>query len=58
MDRGFAEFAEASSPRLMRLARTLAGNEHDACDLVQESLIRVGLKWTRVRPDGNPVGTR
>jgi RNA polymerase sigma-70 factor (sigma-E family) len=44
----------AEIPRLMPLARLLARNGHDAADLVQETLIRVGLKWSSVRRDGNP----
>ena len=52
---GFEEFAEAETPRLLRLAFALTGNEHDAWDLVQESLVRVGLRWRRLA-DENPGG--
>jgi RNA polymerase sigma-70 factor (sigma-E family) len=52
---GFEEFAEAETPRLLGLAFALTGNEHDAWDLVQESLVRVALKWRRLA-DQNPGG--
>ncbi|WP_110207743.1 SigE family RNA polymerase sigma factor [Nocardioides daejeonensis] len=55
-DRGFAEFVEAQLPRLHGYARALTGNEHDAWDLTQEALVRVGLKWSRVSLGENPVG--
>ena len=45
MDEDFAAFAVEIAPRLMRLARTLVGNEHDAADLVQDTLVRVGTRW-------------
>jgi RNA polymerase sigma-70 factor (sigma-E family) len=50
---GFEDFVHAEIPRLLPLARLLARNGDDAADLVQETLIRVGLKWSSVRPDGN-----
>lgn len=50
----FADFATAELPRLLRLARVLAGNEHDAWDLTQEALVRVGLRWPRIDHHGNP----
>jgi RNA polymerase sigma-70 factor (sigma-E family) len=43
----------AEIPRLLPLARLLSRNGHDAADLVQETLIRVGLKWRSIRRDGN-----
>ncbi len=53
---GFAEFAEAELPRLLGLARALTGNDHDAWDLTQEALVRVGVKWPQVVDGPNPVG--
>lgn len=52
---GFDEFAEAETPRLLGLAYALTGNQHDAWDLVQEALVRVGLRWRRLA-DENPGG--
>lgn len=43
------------TPRLLRVAYGLTGNPHDAWDLVQEALVRVGMKWRKVA-DGNPGG--
>lgn len=53
---GFGEFTEAQLPRLLGYARVLAGNEHDAWDLVQETLTRMGLRWSRIDRAGNPIG--
>lgn len=50
----FEEFVHAAIPRLTPLARVLTRDPHDAADLVQETLIRVGLKWSSIRKDGNP----
>ena len=51
----FDEFAAAETPRLLRVAYGLTGNPHDAWDLVQESLVRVGVRWRRLRSQ-NPGG--
>ncbi len=50
----FEEFAEAEMARLLGLARVLTGNDHDAWDLTQDCLIRVGSRWSHVDADGNP----
>ena len=55
MDERFAEFVAAETPRLLRVAYGLTGNPHDAWDLVQEALVRVGMRWRTVG-DGNPGG--
>lgn len=47
-DQDFAAFVETSSPALLGFARALTGNHHDAWDLLQETLVRVGQKWRRV----------
>lgn len=52
---GFDEFVEAETPRLLGLALALTGNAHDAWDLVQESLVRVGVRWRRLAAQ-NPGG--
>jgi RNA polymerase sigma-70 factor (sigma-E family) len=51
----FEEFVAAETPRLLRLAVALTGSPHDAWDLVQESLVRVGVRWRKLA-DGNPGG--
>jgi RNA polymerase sigma-70 factor (sigma-E family) len=50
----FEEFAAADLPRLMRLAVGLVGNEHDAADLVQDCLARMGLRWGNGSTISNP----
>lgn len=55
MSEGFDAFVEAETPRLLGLAHALTGNPHDAWDLVQESLTRVGLRWRRLGSE-NPGG--
>jgi RNA polymerase sigma-70 factor (sigma-E family) len=52
----FGQFVEAELPRLLGLARALTGNDHDAWDLTQECLIRVGIRWSRIDLDRNPSG--
>lgn len=52
---GFDEFLDAEMPRLISLAVRLTGNRDDAWDLVQEALIRVGMKWNQVDRNGNPA---
>ena len=53
---GFEEFVRAAGPGLLRFAHVLTLDRQLAEDLAQETLIRVGLAWRRVRRDGNPVG--
>lgn len=48
---GFADFATAQVPRLLGLAHALTGNPHDAWDLVQETLVRMGERWGRTHLD-------
>jgi len=55
VDNGFDAFAEAETPRLLGLAYALTGSPHDAWDLVQEALVRVGMRWRRLA-DQNPGG--
>ncbi len=47
-DGDFAAFVEAQSPALLGLAHALTGNRHDAWDLLQETLVRVGERWRRI----------
>lgn len=52
----FAEFVRAALPGLLRYGHALAGNPHDAADLVQGVLERIGARWqTVVRRTGDPV---
>ena len=50
----FTAFVDAELPRLLGYAHVLTGNEHDAWDLTQEALARVGLRWSRMDAAGNP----
>lgn len=53
MDEDFTAWAAARLPSLLRFAHALTGNPHDAADLVQDTLIAVGLRWDRIhRADG------
>lgn len=47
-DDEFAEFVRAALPGLMRYGHALAGNPHDAADLVQTVLEKVGARWSRI----------
>jgi RNA polymerase sigma-70 factor (sigma-E family) len=53
---GFEAFLQQSTAGLLRLGNMLTLNRTAAEDLAQETLIRVGLAWSRLRSDGNPVG--
>jgi len=44
----FSAFVEAQSAALLGFAHALTGNRHDAWDLLQETLVRVGEKWRRI----------
>lgn len=52
----FEDFARARLASLLRYGYVLAGNPHDADDLVQESLVRLGASWSRVRRRDDPEG--
>lgn len=51
----FEAFVDGELARLLGYARVLTGNDHDAWDLVQEGLVRVGLRWGRIERSGNPA---
>ncbi|MEU7998870.1 SigE family RNA polymerase sigma factor [Micromonospora sp. NPDC049060] len=53
---GFEAFVQQSAAGLLRLGNVLTLNRAAAEDLAQETLIRVGLAWSRLRSDGNPAG--
>ncbi len=46
-DQEFEEFAVARTPQLYRSAYLLSGDRHGAEDLVQETLAKVYVKWSR-----------
>lgn len=47
----FAEFVRAALPGLLRYGHALTGNPHDAADLVQTVLEKVGARWTKISGD-------
>jgi RNA polymerase sigma-70 factor (sigma-E family) len=52
----FAEFVRQALPGLLRYGHMLTGNPHDAADLVQTVLEKVGAKWAGiVRSSGDPI---
>ncbi len=48
-------FVDAEVSRLFGYSRALTGNDHDAWDLVQEALVRVGMRWSRIERSGDPA---
>jgi len=51
----FADFVRAALPGLLRYGHLLTGNPHDAADLVQTVLEKVGARWGTVRRVGDPL---
>lgn len=49
----FAEFVRMSLPGLLRYGHALTGNPHDAADLVQSVLEKVGSRWQSVLGKGD-----
>lgn len=43
--KAFEEFVQETTPVLLGRARALAADPHDAWDLVQETLVRIGERW-------------
>src|SRR5215475_10836503 len=52
----FDDFIRARSAALLRYGYVLSGNPHDAADLTQEALARLGMAWPRVRRRSDPEG--
>jgi RNA polymerase sigma-70 factor (sigma-E family) len=52
----FEAFVRAAGAGLLRFGHVLTLDRQAAEDLAQETLIRVGLAWPRIRRDGNPMG--
>lgn len=55
MDEEFTQWAVAHERELVRTAYLLCGDLHRAEDLVQEALVKVSVRWSRLRT-GNPGG--
>ncbi|HEX5402053.1 MAG TPA: SigE family RNA polymerase sigma factor [Pseudonocardiaceae bacterium] len=56
IEEDFGEFVRAVLPGLLRYGHALTGNPHDAADLVQGVLERIGARWSFVlRRTGDPV---
>ncbi|MDN4173280.1 SigE family RNA polymerase sigma factor [Nocardioides sp. SOB77] len=51
---GFTEWMVGCERALLRSAYLLTGDLHRAQDLVQEALVKVALRWPRLR-DGDPL---
>lgn len=52
----FGDFVRAVLPGLLRYGHALTGNPHDAADLVQGVLEKIGARWPSVRRrTGDPV---
>lgn len=52
----FESFIRDRTPALVRYGFVLSGNPHDAADLAQEALARLGERWSRVSSRGDPEG--
>jgi RNA polymerase sigma-70 factor (sigma-E family) len=48
MTADFDAFIRARTLALIRYGMVLTGNQHDAADLVQEALARLGERWSRI----------
>ncbi|HEX5017249.1 MAG TPA: SigE family RNA polymerase sigma factor [Actinomycetes bacterium] len=51
---GFAEFATARSPALMRTASLLTGDRGHAEDALQEALTKAAMKWPSIKDNPEP----
>jgi RNA polymerase sigma-70 factor (sigma-E family) len=47
----FAQYVNLRLPALLRFGHALTGNPHDASDLVQDALERVGVRWSSIDHD-------
>ena len=55
-DEEFSAWAHEHAPALLRRATLLCGDRHLAEDLVQETLVRLFLRWPRIDHDQSPTG--
>jgi len=53
-DAGYAAFVTAGWDRYLRVARLLTGDPHRAEELLQDSLVKLYLRWRRVSVRGDP----
>lgn len=53
-EQGYLEWAAGCQQRLLRSAFLLTGDVHRAEDLVQDALVKVALRWERLR-EGHPT---
>jgi RNA polymerase sigma-70 factor (sigma-E family) len=58
VDATFDAFVAARSTALLRLAYLLTGDQYRAEDLVQDALVKVGLRWHRIGLAGAEAYTR
>jgi len=50
----FDAFVRARMPALLRFAHAVTGDPHTAADLVQDALVRTGMRWSRLDRNGDP----
>ena len=50
----FEAYVRARSTALSRIAYLLTGDHHQAEDLVQQTFLRVAVRWPRLAADGDP----
>ena len=50
----FEAYVTARTAALVRYGFVLSGDRHDAADLAQEALARLGARWARVSAKGDP----
>lgn len=55
MDASFEQFAQEQTIRLLRTAYLLTGNQQDAEDLAQDTLVKVHQRWRQVAKSRNRV---
>lgn len=53
-DPRYVDFVAERGDALLRYGYVLAGNQHDAADLVQEALLRLRAAWPRLRLKESP----
>ena len=53
-DAQYAAFVEITWDRYLRLCRLLTGDSHRAEDLLQDSLVKLYLRWRKVTARGDP----
>lgn len=51
MDAEFAEYVRARQHGLLRAAYLVCGDRHQAEDLVQQALIKLALRWEKIRTE-------